>query len=134
MQSCLSQKYEALLLRDAKSTGEQSLQISYLEWLNIDRDWLDTITDELYEDAQIIEEIKRFKDRAVKSAASGSDRRVGIGVCAKNYANTRAKRVGYFNRSCMEESILGLLNSVFETHKLQRNEIKLVEIVDVMEW
>ncbi|KAB5541159.1 hypothetical protein DKX38_014133 [Salix brachista] len=64
MQSCLSQKYEALLLRDAKSTGEQSLQISYLEWLNNDRDWLD---------AQIIEEIKRFKDRAVKSAASGSE-------------------------------------------------------------
>ncbi|KAJ6895840.1 hypothetical protein NC651_022163 [Populus alba x Populus x berolinensis] len=63
--------------------------------------------------SQIIEEIKRFKDRDVKSAASGS---------------------GYFNRCCKEESLLGLSNLVFEIHKLQRNEIKLVEIVDAMEW
>lgn len=41
---------------------------------------------------------------------------------------------GSFNRCCKEESLLGLSNLVFEIHKLQRNEIKLVEIVDAMEW
>ncbi|CAK7330447.1 unnamed protein product [Dovyalis caffra] len=97
--SCLALKYEALLLRDVKSSSDQSLQVSYLEWLNFahhsldndfyfiaiqvkaseravacfrNKDVADAKTGELFENALIIEEIKRFKDRAMKSAASGS--------------------------------------------------------------
>ncbi|KAG6761208.1 hypothetical protein POTOM_034409 [Populus tomentosa] len=169
-----SQIEEALLLRDVKSTGEKSLQASYLEWLNFDRhsldngfysiaiqscekslacfeknDIADTKTGEFFENAQIIEEIKRFKDRDVKSAASRSgifmlilEANIIYSTChvllIKIEVQTREHSLkctaGYFNRCCKEESLLGLSNLVFEIHKLQRNKIKLVEIVDAMEW
>ncbi|KAB5520606.1 hypothetical protein DKX38_024925 [Salix brachista] len=95
--SCLALKYEALLFRDVKSTSDQSLHVSYLEWLNFahhlldqgfysiatqacekalacfqKKDVADAKTCDFFENARVIEDIKRLKDRAMKSAASGS--------------------------------------------------------------
>ncbi|KAJ6424538.1 hypothetical protein OIU84_025337 [Salix udensis] len=96
-ESCLALKYEALLFRDVKSTSDQSLHVSYLEWLNFaqnlldqgfysiatqacekalacfqKKDVADAKTGDFIENARVIEDIKRLKDRAMKSAASGS--------------------------------------------------------------
>ncbi|KAJ6754953.1 F10K1.23 [Salix purpurea] len=96
-ESCLALKYEALLFRDVKSTSDQSLHVSYLEWLDFaqhlldqgfysiatqacekalacfqKKDVADAKTGDFIENARVIEYIKRFKDRAMKSAASGS--------------------------------------------------------------
>uniref|UniRef100_A0A6N2LVK2 Uncharacterized protein n=1 Tax=Salix viminalis TaxID=40686 RepID=A0A6N2LVK2_SALVM len=97
VQSCLALKYEALLFRDVKSTSDQSLHVSYLEWLNFaqhlldqgfysiatqacekalacfqKKDVADAKTGDFIENARVIEDIKMLKDRAMKSAASGS--------------------------------------------------------------
>lgn len=125
MQSCLALKYEALLFRDVKSSSDQSLHVSYLEWLNFahhsldqgfysiarqvkfffiiititiiisspslhfhcfllmqasekalacfqKKDVADAKTGDFFENARVIEDIKRLKDRAMRSAASGS--------------------------------------------------------------
>lgn len=123
MQSCLALKYEALLFRDVKSSSDQSLHVSYLEWLNFahhsldqgfysiatqvkfffiiititisspslhfhrfllmqasekalacfqKKDIADAKTGDFFENARVIEDIKRLKDRAMRSAASGS--------------------------------------------------------------
>ncbi|KAJ6315320.1 hypothetical protein OIU78_018748 [Salix suchowensis] len=96
-ESCLALKYEALLFRDVKSTSDQSLHVSYLEWLNFaqhlldqgfysiatqacekalacfqKKDVADAKTGDFIENARVTEYIKRLKDRAMKSAASGS--------------------------------------------------------------
>lgn len=90
-------KYEALLFRDVKSSSDQSLHVSYLEWLNFahhsldqgfysiatqasekalacfqKKDVADAKTGDFFENARVIEDIKRLKDRAMRSAASGS--------------------------------------------------------------
>ncbi|KAG5254003.1 protein DOUBLE-STRAND BREAK FORMATION [Salix suchowensis] len=95
--SCLALKYEALLFRDVKSTSDQSLHVSYLEWLNFaqhlldqgfysiatqacekalacfqKKDVADAKTGDFIDNARVTEYIKRLKDRAMKSAASGS--------------------------------------------------------------
>ncbi|KAJ6948679.1 hypothetical protein NC651_002867 [Populus alba x Populus x berolinensis] len=95
--SCLALKYEALLFRDVKSSSDQSLHVSYLEWLNFahhsldqgfysvatqasekalacfqKKDVADAKTGDFFENARVIEDIKRLKDRAMRSAASGS--------------------------------------------------------------
>ncbi|KAH8519915.1 hypothetical protein H0E87_001384 [Populus deltoides] len=96
-ESCLALKYEALLFRDVKSSSDQSLHVSYLEWLNFahhsldqgfysiatqaskkalacfqKKDVADAKTGDFFENARVIEDIKRLKDRAMRSAASGS--------------------------------------------------------------
>ncbi|KAG6735520.1 hypothetical protein POTOM_061870 [Populus tomentosa] len=95
--SCLALKYEALLFRDVKSSSDQSLHVSHLEWLNFahhsldqgfysiatqasekalacfqKKDVADAKTGDFFENARVIEDIKRLKDRAMRSAASGS--------------------------------------------------------------
>ncbi|GMY10526.1 protein DOUBLE-STRAND BREAK FORMATION [Fagus crenata] len=97
VESCLALRYEALHMRELKCTSCQWLEVSYLEWLNFAEHSLDngfysiagkacenallglkrtdipnTKIDELVENAQVYEKIKRLKDFAMTSAASRS--------------------------------------------------------------
>ncbi|PON40020.1 hypothetical protein PanWU01x14_300440 [Parasponia andersonii] len=95
--SCLALRYEALLLREFKSTSCQWLEVSCTEWLNFAEQSLDygfhsivrkacenallcfqktykieAKTVEFFEGVEIIEKIRRLKECALTSAASRS--------------------------------------------------------------
>ncbi|GMN23573.1 hypothetical protein TIFTF001_000186 [Ficus carica] len=97
VESCLALRYEALLLRDFKSSSHQWLKVSYTEWLNFAEQSLDygfhsvarkacenalscfqknsgtdAKTVESSESSEVIEKIKRLQDYATTSAASHS--------------------------------------------------------------
>ncbi|XP_030505537.2 protein DOUBLE-STRAND BREAK FORMATION [Cannabis sativa] len=97
VENCLALRYEALLLRDFKSTSCQWLEVSHMEWLNFAEQSLDygfnsiarkacenallcfqkasktnLETTEFFEGVKIIEKIKRLKDCAMTSAVSRS--------------------------------------------------------------
>ncbi|KAJ6751015.1 hypothetical protein OIU85_001540 [Salix viminalis] len=133
-ESCLALKYEALLFRDVKSTSDQSLHVSYLEWLNFaqhlldqgfysistqacekalacfqKKDVADAKTGDFIENARVIEDIKMLKDRAMKSAASGSGsgkfKYCYILVCGlSSFSERRAQAAEYLKRKIVEKS------------------------------
>lgn len=97
VESCLALRYEGLVLRELKSASHKWLQVSYREWLTFAEHSLDggyysiagkacenalsrfemkdvagPESNELKENAQTIERIKKLKDVAVGSAASRS--------------------------------------------------------------
>ncbi|KAF3454863.1 hypothetical protein FNV43_RR05311 [Rhamnella rubrinervis] len=97
VESCLAFRYEGLLLRELMSATYGWLRVSYMEWLSfaehsldngfysiagkacenalfcLDRDSMsDPKTSELSESVQVIEKIKRLKDRAITLVASFS--------------------------------------------------------------
>ncbi|XP_024023352.1 uncharacterized protein LOC21394437 isoform X3 [Morus notabilis] len=97
VESCLALRYEALLLREFKSSSHQWLEVSYTEWLNFAEQSLDygfhsiarkacenallcfqknSRTDgktvECFESLEVIEKLKQLKDCATTLAASHS--------------------------------------------------------------
>ncbi|GAV74412.1 hypothetical protein CFOL_v3_17892 [Cephalotus follicularis] len=97
IERCLALRYEALLLRELKSTTYQWLQVSYLEWLTFAEQSTDNgfnaiagqacdnallclqrnnranlKADKGFDDTPVRERIKRLKDYVVTSAASRS--------------------------------------------------------------
>ncbi|XP_062173259.1 protein DOUBLE-STRAND BREAK FORMATION [Alnus glutinosa] len=97
VESCLALRYEALHMRELESANCQWVEVSYLEWLNFAEHSLDNgfysiagkacenallcvkrndianpKVDELFENEQVMEKIKRLKDFAMTSAASCS--------------------------------------------------------------
>ncbi|EEF42284.1 conserved hypothetical protein [Ricinus communis] len=91
MESCLALKYEALLLREIKSSSCQRLQVSYIEWLNfaeqlIQNGFYSTARqacenamlclqkDDVAISRKIDKRILRLEDHAVQFAGSGSEK------------------------------------------------------------
>ncbi|KAL7173098.1 hypothetical protein ACSBR2_032549 [Camellia fascicularis] len=98
IESCLAFRYEALVLRQLRSTSNQWLQVSYREWMTFAEDSLDNgfysiarmacesalacfeingmvepQRDDFLKNVEVISDIKRLKDVAVVSSASRSD-------------------------------------------------------------
>ncbi|THG01934.1 hypothetical protein TEA_006088 [Camellia sinensis var. sinensis] len=96
--SCVAFRYEALFLRQLRSTSNQWLQVSYREWMTFAEHSLnngfysiarmacesalacfeingmvDPQTDDFFKNVEVIGKIKRLKDVAVVSSASQSD-------------------------------------------------------------
>ncbi|XP_062086631.1 protein DOUBLE-STRAND BREAK FORMATION [Humulus lupulus] len=109
VENCLALRYEALLLREFKSTSCQWLEVSHMEWLNFAEQSLDygfhsiarkacenallcfqkasktdSETTEFFEGVKIIEKIKRLKDCAMTSAVSRS-----VQVQAERYTKSK---------------------------------------------
>ncbi|KAL7201427.1 hypothetical protein ACSBR1_033179 [Camellia fascicularis] len=97
IESCLAFRYEALVLRQLRSTSNQWLQVSYREWITFAEHSLDNgfysiarmacesalacfeingmvdpQTDDFFKNVEVISKIKRLKDVAVVSSASRS--------------------------------------------------------------
>lgn len=115
VESCLALRYEALVMREIKSTSSQWLRVSCREWLTFAEHSLDNrfsfiaikacekalscyqmndmihpLTDDHFENEKVIEKIKRLKEVAVVSAASRS---------------VQAQAVEYLKRKTLEHSI-----------------------------
>ncbi|KAM6597471.1 hypothetical protein CsatA_007995 [Cannabis sativa] len=146
VENCLALRYEALLLRDFKSTSCQWLEVSHMEWLNFAEQSLDygfnsiarkacenallcfqkasktnLETTEFFEGVKIIEKIKRLKDCAMTSAVSRS-----VQVQAERYTKNKLK-----NRSKASSSVCKktqyLATTLFRNGIRKRNQRYLQE-------
>ncbi|KAL6204354.1 hypothetical protein ACLB2K_021622 [Fragaria x ananassa] len=153
VESCLALRYEALVLRDLKSTAQQWLKVPHLEWLNFAQQLLDNgfysiaakacenalrslkgksseqstadgvhleristeypKTDEVLENEQVMEKIKRLKECAMSSASSHS-----VQTQTADYMKKRLKQ-----KSMVSSPVLKKTTCVAST--LFRNGIKM---------
>ncbi|KAF4370798.1 hypothetical protein G4B88_030518 [Cannabis sativa] len=149
--NCLALRYEALLLRDFKSTSCQWLEVSHMEWLNFAEQSLDygfnsiarkacenalmcfqkasktnLETTEFFEGVKIIEKIKRLKDCAMTSAVSRSGSVLSVQVQAERYTKNKLMNRSKASSSVCKETQY-LATTLFRNGIRKRNQRYLQE-------
>ncbi|KAJ9698771.1 hypothetical protein PVL29_007705 [Vitis rotundifolia] len=145
VESCLALRYEALVLRELKSTSYQWLQVSHIEWLTFAEQALDNgfysvaakacenallslqmndiaehRADQLSGNVQIVEKIKRLKDVALASVVSLSVQAQATEHLKKK--NQKSKKNFLFNKGAH-----CLASTLFTSGIKKQNARKLLE-------
>ncbi|KAF3966025.1 hypothetical protein ACB098_08G019100 [Castanea mollissima] len=148
VESCLALRYEALHMRELKSTSCQWLEVSYLEWLNFAQHSLDNgfysiagkacenallclkktdianpKIDEFFESVQVYEKIKRLKDFAMTSAASRS-----VQAQAAEYLKKKSTENGKIIHPSLCKETKCVASTMFRIGIKKRNERKLHDL------
>ncbi|KAJ4725510.1 F10K1.23 [Melia azedarach] len=147
IESCLALRYEALVLRDLKSSSRIWLQVSHMEWLNFAEQSLEngfyaiagkacesaesflqqknvanSKAEEIYKDLQVLEKIKILKDFAAKMAGSRS-----VQAQAAEYLKKKTTEKGKI-RSSYHKKVKCPASTLFRNGIKRRNLRKLREL------